>query len=97
MCIDDDEIFFGTFVVAFQRIFALSSKPYSILIMPSISALKALDKALDEGPRDIGSSPALEFEDNPLRYEKNLHLPSTKLEDSFHVNKKIFEVSMKQS
>jgi hypothetical protein len=37
------------------------------------------------------------FEDNPPRYEKGLYLPSTKLEDSFHVNMKIFEISMTQS
>jgi hypothetical protein len=48
------------------------------------------------GLRDIDISLMLVFEDNPTRHEKNLHLPSTKLEDSFHVNKKTFEISMKQ-
>jgi hypothetical protein len=38
----------------------------------------------------------LVFEDNPLRYEKDLYLSSTKLEDSFHTNMKTFEISMKQ-
>jgi hypothetical protein len=61
MCINDDEMFTGIFVdddllslldpyihsSAFRRRFALSSKPYSISIMSSTSALKALDKALD--------------------------------------------------
>jgi hypothetical protein len=61
MCIDDDEIFSGIPVdddllslfepnfcsSAFQRRFALSSKPYSILIVSFIFALKILDKALD--------------------------------------------------
>jgi hypothetical protein len=47
--------------------------------------------------RDIGISFALKFEDNPPRQEKDLYLPSIKLEDSFHVNKKTFEISMKQS
>jgi hypothetical protein len=63
MCIDDDEILSETFVdddllsllepyifsSIFQRIFALSSKPYSILIMPSTSTstLKTLNKSLD--------------------------------------------------
>jgi hypothetical protein len=67
MCIDDDEILSKTFVdddllsllepyifsSIFQRIFALSSKPYSILIMPSTSTstststLKTLNKSLD--------------------------------------------------
>jgi hypothetical protein len=37
------------------------------------------------------------FEDNPPRYEKGLYLSFTKLEDSFHVNMKIFEISMIQS
>jgi hypothetical protein len=37
----------------------------------------------------------LVFEDNPSRQEKGLHLPSTKLEDSFHISKKTFEISMK--
>jgi hypothetical protein len=35
------------------------------------------------------------FEGNPPRLEKGLYLPSTKLEDSFHVNKKTFEISIK--
>jgi hypothetical protein len=48
------------------------------------------------GLRDIGISLTLVFDDNRPRHEKNLYLPSTKLEDSFHVNKKIFEISMKQ-
>jgi hypothetical protein len=61
MCIEDDEVFSGTYVDddllsllepyicsnAFQRRFVLSSKPYSILIMSSTSTLQALDKALD--------------------------------------------------
>jgi hypothetical protein len=61
MRVDDDEIFSGTFVdedlllllesyicsTAFQRRFSLLSKSYSIPIMSSTSALKALDKALD--------------------------------------------------
>jgi hypothetical protein len=61
MCIDDDEIFFGMIVdddllsllgsyicsSAFQRIFTLSSKPYTISIMSSTSALKALDNPID--------------------------------------------------
>jgi hypothetical protein len=60
MFIDDDEILSSTFVDDdllsllepnicsndFQRRFALSSKPYSILILSFISALRALDKAL---------------------------------------------------
>jgi hypothetical protein len=46
---------------------------------------------------EVDISLALEFEDNPSRHEKSPHLPSTKLEDSFHVNKKTFEISMKQS
>jgi hypothetical protein len=37
------------------------------------------------------------FEDNPSRYEKGIYLPSTKLENSFHINKKTFEISMTQS
>jgi hypothetical protein len=49
------------------------------------------------GLRDIGISFALVFEDNPPRYEKDLYLPSTKLEDSFHINMKTFEISMTQS
>jgi hypothetical protein len=61
MCIDDDETFYGIFVEddllsslepkicsrAFQRRFAISSKPYSISMPSFISAFKALDKALD--------------------------------------------------
>jgi hypothetical protein len=61
ICIDDDEIFSSILVdddilsllesnissSVFQRRFALSSKPYSILISSFISTLKALDKALD--------------------------------------------------
>jgi hypothetical protein len=46
------------------------------------------------GLRDIGITLALEFEDNPPRHEKSPHLPFTKLEDSFHVNKKTFEISI---
>jgi hypothetical protein len=49
------------------------------------------------GFRDIDISFALEFEGNPPRYEKVIYLPSTKLEDSFHVNMKTFEISMTQS
>jgi hypothetical protein len=47
--------------------------------------------------QDIDISFTLEFEDNPPSHEKGLHLPSTKLEDLFHINKKTFEISMKQS
>jgi hypothetical protein len=47
--------------------------------------------------RDIWISFALVFEDNPPRYEKDLYLSSTKLEDSFYVNMKTFEISMTQS
>jgi hypothetical protein len=61
MYIDDDEISSGILVdddllsslesnicsSTFQRRFVLSIKSYSISIMSSISALKALDKALD--------------------------------------------------
>jgi hypothetical protein len=39
----------------------------------------------------------LVFEDNPPRHEKNIYLLSTKLEGSFHVNKKTFEIFKKQS
>jgi hypothetical protein len=39
----------------------------------------------------------LVFEDNPPRHEKCLHLLFTKLENLFHINKKTFEISMKQS
>jgi hypothetical protein len=49
------------------------------------------------GLRDIDISFTLVFEDNSPRYEKWLYLPSTKLEDSFHVNIKTFEISMTQS
>jgi hypothetical protein len=49
------------------------------------------------GLQDIGISFTLEFEDNPLTYERGLHLPSTKLENSFHVNKRTFEISKTQS
>jgi hypothetical protein len=37
------------------------------------------------------------FEDNPPKYEKCIYLSSTKLEDSFHVNMKTFEIFMTQS
>jgi hypothetical protein len=47
--------------------------------------------------RDIGISFALMFEDNPLRCKKDIYLSSTKLEDSFHVNMKAFEIFMTQS
>jgi hypothetical protein len=47
--------------------------------------------------RDIGISFAFEFKDNPPRHEKDIHLPSTKLENSFHVNEKTFEISINQS
>jgi hypothetical protein len=61
MCIDDDETLSGIFVEddllsslepnicsrAFQRRFALLSKPYSISISSFISPRKTLDKALD--------------------------------------------------
>jgi hypothetical protein len=49
------------------------------------------------GLRDIGISFTIVFEDNPLRYEKFLYLSSTKLENSFHVNMKTFEIFMTQS
>jgi hypothetical protein len=47
--------------------------------------------------QDIDISLALVFEDNFLKHEKIIHLPSTKLEDSFNVNKKTFETFLKQS
>jgi hypothetical protein len=47
--------------------------------------------------RDISISFTHVFEDNYLRYEKDLYLPSTKLKDSFHVNIKTFEIFMTQS
>jgi hypothetical protein len=50
-----------------------------------------------QGFQDIGISFALMFEDNPLRYEKGIYLPSIKLDDSFHVNMKTFEISIIQS
>jgi hypothetical protein len=37
------------------------------------------------------------FEDNPPNYEKGIYLPSTKLEDSFHVNMKTLEIFITQS
>jgi hypothetical protein len=46
------------------------------------------------GLQDIGISFALVFEDNALRYEKDLYLPSIKLEDSFYVNMKTFKISI---
>jgi hypothetical protein len=111
MCIDDDETFSGIFVEndllsslesilcskAFQRRFTLSSKPYNILISSFISALKTLDKSLDAWASRYRHFFALVFEGNPIRHEKDLHLSSTKLKGSFHVNKKTFEISMKQS
>jgi hypothetical protein len=36
------------------------------------------------------------FEGNPLRHGKGLYLPSTKLDNSFHVNMKTFEIFMTQ-
>jgi hypothetical protein len=47
--------------------------------------------------RDIDISFTLVFEDNPPKYEKCQYLPFTKIEDSFHVNMKTFEISMTQS
>jgi hypothetical protein len=47
--------------------------------------------------RDIDISFTLVFEDNPPRYEKGVYLPSIKLEDSFHVNMKAFDIFMTQS
>jgi hypothetical protein len=47
--------------------------------------------------QDIDIYFTLMFEDNPPRYEKCLYLPSTKLDNLFHVNMKIFEISMTQS
>jgi hypothetical protein len=110
MCIYDDGIFSNIFVDddllsllepnifsnIFQRRFALSSKPCSISILSFISALNALDKALDACTSRYMHF-LLVFDDTPPRHEKDLHLPSTKLDDSFHVNKKTFEISMKQS
>jgi hypothetical protein len=49
------------------------------------------------GLRDIDISFALVFEGNSPRHEKCIYLPSTKLEDSFHVNMKTFDISMTQS
>jgi hypothetical protein len=49
------------------------------------------------GLRDIDISFALVFEKNPIKYEKGIYLSSTKLDDSFHVNMKIFEISITQS
>jgi hypothetical protein len=49
------------------------------------------------GLRDIGISFVLVFEDNPPRYEKDIYQSSTKLDDSFHVNMKTFEISKTQS
>jgi hypothetical protein len=40
---------------------------------------------------------ALVFEDNPPRYEKGIYLPSTKLENSFHINMNTFKISMTQN
>jgi hypothetical protein len=37
------------------------------------------------------------FEDIPPMHKKGLYLPSTKLECSFHVNMKTFEIFMTQS
>jgi hypothetical protein len=47
--------------------------------------------------RDIDIFFTLVFEGNPPRHEKDIYLPSTKLEDSFHVNMKTFEIFMTQS
>jgi hypothetical protein len=49
------------------------------------------------GLRDISISFMLMFEYNRPRHEKDLHLSSIILEDSFHINKMKFEISMKQS
>jgi hypothetical protein len=49
------------------------------------------------GLRDIDISFVLVFEGNPPRHEKGLYLPSTKLEDSFHLNMKTFEIFMTKS
>jgi hypothetical protein len=46
------------------------------------------------GLRDICISVALVFENNPPRYKKDLYLSSIKLEDPFHINMKIFKISM---
>jgi hypothetical protein len=46
---------------------------------------------------DIDIFCVLVFEGNPPRHEKGIYLPSTKLEDSFHVNMKTFEIFMTQS
>jgi hypothetical protein len=40
---------------------------------------------------------ALVFEENPIKYKKGIYLPFTKLDDSFHINMKTFEISMTQS
>jgi hypothetical protein len=39
------------------------------------------------GLQDIDISFTLIFDGNPPKQKKGLHLPSTKFEDSFHVNK----------
>jgi hypothetical protein len=49
------------------------------------------------GLRDIDISFALVFEGNTPRHEKGLYQPSIKLEDSFYVNMKTFDISMTQS
>jgi hypothetical protein len=49
------------------------------------------------GLRDIDISFTLVFECNLPSHEKGLYLPSTKLEDSFYVNMKTFDISMTQS
>ena len=49
------------------------------------------------GLQDIDISFAHVFEDNPLRYKKVIYLPSNKLDDSFHINMKTFEIFMTQS
>jgi hypothetical protein len=106
---DDDEIFSKTFdneilsflepyicSSVFQIRFALSSKPYSISMLSFISALNALDKTLNACASRYKHFFFLEFEDNPSRHEKGLHLSSIKFEDLFHVNKKTFEIFMKK-
>jgi hypothetical protein len=47
--------------------------------------------------RDIDISFTLVSEGNPPRHDKDIYLQSTKLEDSFHVKMKTFEISMTQS
>jgi hypothetical protein len=49
------------------------------------------------GLQDPDISFTLVFEGNTPRHEKGIYLPSTKLENSFHVNMKTFDIFMTQS